>query len=185
MDRSLPGASVHGILQAKILEWVAIPFSKGSSQLRDQTQVSCSAGIFFTSWAIREAHRDLWEIFEGTPLLTWHTLIICTLTTRQSWIPRQLGTYSQLAPVLTIVMNRWTYRAELAHWKLIEVAFKPWLIYLVFKNQQRFFCHIILPNKREYRYSRNLFDASGMFSVVVQVSSFQYLICGTSFNGII
>ena len=47
--------TVHGILQAKILEWVAIPFSGGSSQLRDQTQVSCVAGRFFTTWATREA----------------------------------------------------------------------------------------------------------------------------------
>ena len=47
MDYSLSGASVHGILQARILEWVAVPFSRGSSQLKDQTQVSCIAGRFF------------------------------------------------------------------------------------------------------------------------------------------
>ena len=41
--------TVHGILQARILEWVVFPFSKGSSQLRDQTQVSCIAGRFFAS----------------------------------------------------------------------------------------------------------------------------------------
>ena len=41
--------TVHGILQARILEWVASPFSRGSSQPRDQTQVSCIAGRFFTS----------------------------------------------------------------------------------------------------------------------------------------
>ena len=41
--------TVHGILQARILEWVAIPFSRGSSQSRDQTQVSQIAGGFFTS----------------------------------------------------------------------------------------------------------------------------------------
>ena len=46
---------VHGILQATVLEWVAIPFSRGSSQPRDQTQVSLIAGKFFTSWATREA----------------------------------------------------------------------------------------------------------------------------------
>ena len=40
---------VHGILQAKILEWVAFPFSRGSSQPKDQTQVSCIPGGFFTS----------------------------------------------------------------------------------------------------------------------------------------
>ena len=47
MDYSPSGSSVHGILQARILEWVAISFSRGSSPLRDQTHVSCLAGGFF------------------------------------------------------------------------------------------------------------------------------------------
>ena len=51
MDCSPPGPSIHGILQARILEWVAISFSKGSSQPRDRTQVSCIAGRCFNSWA--------------------------------------------------------------------------------------------------------------------------------------
>ena len=55
MDCSLPGSSVHGILQARILEQVAISFSRGSSWPRDRTQVSCIAGRFFTVWATREA----------------------------------------------------------------------------------------------------------------------------------
>ena len=46
--------TVHGILQARILEWVAFSFYMGSSQLRDWTQVSHIAGEFFTSWATRE-----------------------------------------------------------------------------------------------------------------------------------
>ena len=46
--------TVHGILQARILEWVAFPFSRASSQPRDQIQVSCIAGGFFTNWAVRE-----------------------------------------------------------------------------------------------------------------------------------
>ena len=54
-DCSPPGSSVHEILQARILEWVAIPFPRGSSQLSDHTQVSCFAGRFFTIWATREA----------------------------------------------------------------------------------------------------------------------------------
>ena len=54
-DCSLPGSSVHGILQARILEWVAMPFSRGSSPPRDQTWVSCIAGRFFTVWATKEA----------------------------------------------------------------------------------------------------------------------------------
>ena len=48
MDWSLPGSSVHGTLQASILEWVASPFSRGSSQPIDQMQVSHIAGGFFT-----------------------------------------------------------------------------------------------------------------------------------------
>ena len=47
MDHSLPGSSVHGILRARILKWVAIPFSKGPLRPRDQTQVSCIASGFF------------------------------------------------------------------------------------------------------------------------------------------
>ena len=50
-------STVHGILQARILEWVAFPFSRGSSQPRDWTQISCIAGKFFTSWAAKEAHE--------------------------------------------------------------------------------------------------------------------------------
>ena len=54
MDFSLPGSSVHGIFQAVVLEWIAISFSRESSLLRDQTQVSCIAGRLLTIWAIRE-----------------------------------------------------------------------------------------------------------------------------------
>ena len=53
MDCSTQGSSVHGILQARIPEWVAIPFSGGSSSPRDLTQVSCIAGTFFTIWVTR------------------------------------------------------------------------------------------------------------------------------------
>ena len=54
MDCSLPSSSIHGILQARILEWVAISFSRGSSRPRDWTQVSCIIGRCFTVWATRE-----------------------------------------------------------------------------------------------------------------------------------
>ena len=50
---------VLGILQARLLDWVAIPFSRGYSQPRDQTHVSCTAGRFFTSWATRKA-QEYW-----------------------------------------------------------------------------------------------------------------------------
>ena len=55
MTLSLSGSSVHGIFQARILEWVAMSSSRGSSQPMDWTQVSCIAGGFFISWTTREA----------------------------------------------------------------------------------------------------------------------------------
>ena len=55
LGKSPSGSSVHGILQARILEKVDIFFSRGSSWSRDRTQVSCMAGRFFTIWATREA----------------------------------------------------------------------------------------------------------------------------------
>ena len=63
MDCSLPGSSVHGILQARILELVAISFSRGSSQPRDQTRVSSTAGRHFTVGATREATLN----YQGSP----------------------------------------------------------------------------------------------------------------------
>ena len=55
MDNSPPGSSVHGILQARILEWVAIPSCRGPSWPKGWTQFSCTAGRFFSIWATREA----------------------------------------------------------------------------------------------------------------------------------
>ena len=52
-------SAVHEILQARILERIVMPFSRGSSQPRDRTQVSCIAGGFFTIWATREAYGKL------------------------------------------------------------------------------------------------------------------------------
>ena len=54
MDGSQPGSFVHGILQARTLEWVAITFSKGFSWPRDQTRISCISGRFLTDWVTRE-----------------------------------------------------------------------------------------------------------------------------------
>ena len=66
VDCSPPGSSVHGILQARILEWVAMPSSRGSSQPKDPTRVSCCsciAGGFFTTEPLRKArHKALQNI---------------------------------------------------------------------------------------------------------------------------
>ena len=63
MDCSSLGSSVHGILQARMLEWVAIPSSRGSSQPREWTWVSHIAGGFFTIWATRRA--PIWDLVGG------------------------------------------------------------------------------------------------------------------------
>ena len=59
---SLPGSFVHGIFQARVLEWVAIPFSRVSSWPRDWTQVSCIVGRFFTIWATMKTRVTCYAI---------------------------------------------------------------------------------------------------------------------------
>ena len=68
MDYSLPGSSVCGIFQARILEWVAISFSRASSRPRDWTWVSCIAGGCFTIWATREVKYSITKINRETPI---------------------------------------------------------------------------------------------------------------------
>ena len=59
MDCSLAGSSVHGISQARILEWVAISSSRGSSWSRDWTHISCTGRQILYHWAIWEAHSKI------------------------------------------------------------------------------------------------------------------------------
>ena len=67
MDYSLPGSFDHGILQARILEWGAISFSRESSQPRDRTLVSCIAGGFFTVLFTREAQNTTLDLGKYEP----------------------------------------------------------------------------------------------------------------------
>ena len=60
MDCSLPCSSIHGIFQARVLECVAISLSRGSSQPKDRTRVSCTVGRRFTLWATREVSLKGW-----------------------------------------------------------------------------------------------------------------------------
>ena len=76
LDCTPPGSSLHGILQARILEWVAIPFSRGSSWPRDPTQVSHISGRFFTIWAIREAPPQLHLFKFGSVQLLSHVWLL-------------------------------------------------------------------------------------------------------------
>ena len=89
---SLPGSSVHGFLQARILEWVAISYSRGSSQLRDRTRVSCSsgnAGVFFTAepvfplfLSVQFSHSVVSD--SATPWITARQASLSTTNTQSS-----------------------------------------------------------------------------------------------------
>ena len=86
MDWSSPGSSVHGILQARILEWVTIPLSRGSSQPRDWTRVSCIEGRFFTVWATRE--DCLMSFISSHIQFIWISLIVSNMSFhgQLSWV---------------------------------------------------------------------------------------------------
>ena len=75
---SLPGSLVHGVLQARILKRVAIPFSRGSSPPRDQTWASCIAGRFFISWASGEA-----PVYHKHICISQH---VCSPSLSHSWL---------------------------------------------------------------------------------------------------
>ena len=79
---SPPGSSVHGISQARILVCIAMPFSKESSQPRDQTQVSYTEGRFFTIWATNEQKRKQWIFTE----IMERNLEVGICYTRQCWV---------------------------------------------------------------------------------------------------
>ena len=81
MDSSPSGSSVHRILQARIMEWAAMPYSRGSSQLRDGTQVFCIAGsfffFFFTVWATREVVKATLICIKNFLPLKWQAGFLC------------------------------------------------------------------------------------------------------------
>ena len=80
MDCSLPDSSIYGIFQARVLEWVAISFSRASSQPRDRTRVSCIADRCFNLWATREAK---WVLTSGQSSCPGLCVFQLLLTLRQ------------------------------------------------------------------------------------------------------
>ena len=100
----------HGILQARILEWVAFPFSRGSSQPRDRTHVSHIVGRFFTSWTTREAHLLLYSILKSRDI---------TLPTKVRLVK---------AMVFLVVMygcESWTIK-KAEHWRTDPFELRCW-----------------------------------------------------------
>ena len=76
MDCSLPGFFIHSIFQARVPEWVAISFSRESSQPRDQTQVSHIAGRRFTLWVTREALTGLEDTLNQYDLISLNCIYL-------------------------------------------------------------------------------------------------------------
>ena len=85
MDSSLPGSAVHEMFQARILEWAAISFSRGSSQPRDQTWVSCIADRRFTVWAtgkpfLTEHSKNSSYLDQNSPQYCYRGLLSCSVS---------------------------------------------------------------------------------------------------------
>jgi len=85
IDCNLPGSRVHGLLQTRILEWVAIPFFRGSSWPGDRTQVSCIAGRFFTIWATRETPKPL-KLCSKITVHPWEAMSVVYNIYRSLWL---------------------------------------------------------------------------------------------------
>ena len=85
MDSSIPDSSVYGVLQARILEWLAISFSRGSSRPKDQTWFSCLAGRWFTDWAMREALKWFTCLHTQCLVQPLHQGVIETFKTHCTW----------------------------------------------------------------------------------------------------
>ena len=100
MDFSLPGSSVHGILQAKVLGWVIISFSRGSSQPRDRTQVSC---VSSTGRWILYQWRHLGSSYVHCVYI--HTCTLCNII--QPWEGRKFTHVWQCRWILRALWNEW------------------------------------------------------------------------------
>ena len=96
MDSSLPGSSVHGIFQTVVLEWIAISFSRGSSQPRGGTEVSHIVDRRFTVWATREVSSGLYINFISDICLRGcnYTVVIAVSPRRENRIPESTLPYS-------------------------------------------------------------------------------------------
>ena len=132
-DCSPPGSSLHGILQVRILEWVAMPSTRGSSPPRDRTGisfVSCIAGGFFTSWVTREAPSK-WSVipqtFHHCPLLPCFLLHIPHIPISYFYFPTStvLFLYNLLPGIShSISFVCWNLPESITHYLLHGL---PWL----------------------------------------------------------
>ena len=121
--------TVHGILQARILEWVAVSFSRGSSQARDQTWVSHIAGGFFTNWVIREAWFCLLCLYQNTIMFLTLLFLLghlwnCPLLTHiAKWLLHLLSFISQISfPLSAHFLHSVPEYSTSCNWPYMTVA---------------------------------------------------------------
>ena len=123
VDYSPPGSSVHGILQARILEWVVISLSRGSSQPRDRTQVSRIAGRGFNLWTTREAHHI------GILQCKWHKVKLKLRVSQRANLSAYVTKTDTSDP-------RWEWIQQFKVWQrlwllFIFLLFFPWCWYVM------------------------------------------------------
>ena len=149
MDCSPRGSSVNGILQARKLEWIAIPFSRGSSQPRDQTWVSCIAGRFFTVWATREA-----------PYVAYISIIMLNVNWLNAPIKRYNG-YKNKTLLYTVykrpTSDLGTHRVKVRGWKKIFHASG---------NQKKAGVAIVISDKKDFKIKTVIRDKEGHYMMI-------------------
>ena len=126
MDCSLPYSSIHGVFQARVLEWVAISFSRGSSQPRDQTWVSRIVVRCFTIWATREVtlfqSRSKYKMIPRIKFKPYHVISGSTWQEPMNKINKMSAflLHVSVLNALQILFNLhtfpWTVSLSLSHW---------------------------------------------------------------------
>ena len=103
----------------RILEWVAFPFSMGSSQPRDWTQFSCIAGRFFTSWVTREPHKDTPIIMSNKSSVQFsHSVVSSSL--RPHGLHSPWSSPGQNTGVGNLSLLQWIFPAQESNWGLLH-----------------------------------------------------------------
>ena len=150
---SPPVFSVHGILQARIFEWIAIPFSRGSSRPRDWTLVSCTASRFFTIWDTVKSHYNLITSFILTPSSYTGITFWSTGTSTYKWesgTDRSTTPHSRLfSRTLNLKHNdqgkTWQFHQGRSVWESLFIR-SPWLFCLNFCPSWKIFLSFSMSN---------------------------------------
>ena len=132
MDCSLPGSSIHGIFQARVLKWVAISFSRWSSRLRNRTQVSHIVGRCFTVWATGEAWGHTFSLFLSSciPILFSSAVVKIGDIKNNVWcclLFSFLQESKRQGSGQNTTLTCWRYQLLDRAWQMLTYSKKPWL----------------------------------------------------------